>query len=84
MISTLILLYALDTGQIPMGCYIAAWVLASVRAVAGLIKWLLTLLAIRNKRLKRGVIFILKTKVTHRAINARQSCRGHSAALSKA
>ena len=38
MISTLILLYALDTGQIPAGCYIAAWVLASVRAVAGLIK----------------------------------------------
>ncbi len=38
MISTLILLYALDTGQIPTGCYIAAWVLASVRAVAGLIK----------------------------------------------
>lgn len=38
MISTLILLYALDTGQIPTGCYIAAWVLASVRAVVGLIK----------------------------------------------
>lgn len=38
MISTLILLYAFDTGQIPTGCYIAAWVLASVRAVAGLIK----------------------------------------------
>ena len=38
MISTLILLYALDTGQIPMGCYIAAWVLASVQAVVGLIK----------------------------------------------
>lgn len=38
MISTLILLYALDTGQIPTGCYIAAWVLASVRAVFGLTK----------------------------------------------
>ncbi|MFR5799975.1 MAG: hypothetical protein ACLUFX_14225 [Oscillospiraceae bacterium] len=38
MISTLILLYALDTGQIPTGCYIAAWVLASVQAVVGLIK----------------------------------------------
>lgn len=38
MISTLILLYALDTGQIPTGCYIVAWVLASVRVVAGLIK----------------------------------------------
>ena len=34
----MISLYALDTGQIPMGCYIAAWVLASVRAVVGLIK----------------------------------------------
>lgn len=38
MISTLILLYALDTGQIPKGCYIAAWVLAIIRTVAGLIK----------------------------------------------
>jgi len=26
MLSTLILLYALDTGQVPKGCYIAAWV----------------------------------------------------------
>lgn len=26
MLPTIILLYALDTGQIPIGCYIAAWV----------------------------------------------------------
>lgn len=26
MLATLILLYALDTGQIPTGCYVAAWV----------------------------------------------------------
>ena len=38
MISTLVLLYAFDTGQIPTGCYIAAWVLAGIRFVAGLIK----------------------------------------------
>lgn len=38
MISTLILLYALDTGQIPKGCYIAAWVLAIIQITAGLIK----------------------------------------------
>ncbi|MCU6720615.1 hypothetical protein OCV67_11860 [Porcipelethomonas ammoniilytica] len=38
MISTLILLYALDTGQIPTGCYIAAWFLAIIRTVARLIK----------------------------------------------
>lgn len=38
MISTLILLYALDTGQIPTGCYIAAWVLTIIQTVAELIK----------------------------------------------
>ena len=26
MLSTLILLYALDNGQIPNGCFIAAWI----------------------------------------------------------
>ena len=31
MLSTLILLYALDTGQIPVGCYVAAWVLTIVK-----------------------------------------------------
>ena len=43
MVSTLILLYALNTsGTIPEGCFIAAWVLASVelviRILAGLAK----------------------------------------------
>ena len=30
MLATLILLYALDTGQIPKGCYVAAWVLTTI------------------------------------------------------
>ncbi len=30
MLATLILLYALDTGQIPTGCYVAAWVLTTI------------------------------------------------------
>lgn len=34
--STLILLYAFDAGQIPVGCYIAAWALASIKFVASL------------------------------------------------
>lgn len=43
MISTLILLYALNgAGTIPQGCFIAAWVLASVelavKALTGLAK----------------------------------------------
>ena len=43
MISTLILLYALNgAGTIPQGCFIAAWVLASVelviKTIAGLAK----------------------------------------------
>ena len=43
MISTLILLYALNSaGTIPQGCFIAAWVLASVelvvKALTGLAK----------------------------------------------
>ena len=34
MVSTLILLYALNTaGDIPQGCFIAAWVLASIELV---------------------------------------------------
>ena len=34
MVSTLILLYALNTsGDIPQGCFIAAWVLAAVELV---------------------------------------------------
>lgn len=31
MASTIILLYALDTGQIPRGCYIAAWTLLAFK-----------------------------------------------------
>lgn len=31
MASTIILLYALDNGQIPIGCYIAAWTLLIFR-----------------------------------------------------
>ena len=43
MVSTLILLYALNTsGNIPDGCFIAAWVIASidlvVKALVGLAK----------------------------------------------
>ena len=30
MLATLILLYALDTGQISTGCYVAAWVLTII------------------------------------------------------
>lgn len=30
MLATLILLYALDTGQISAGCYVAAWVLTII------------------------------------------------------
>ena len=34
MVSTLILLYALNTsGNIPQGCFIAAWVIAAVELV---------------------------------------------------
>lgn len=33
MLSTLILLYALDTGQIPKGCYIAAWTILILQIV---------------------------------------------------
>lgn len=31
MASTIILLYALDTGQVPSGCYIAAWTLLALK-----------------------------------------------------
>ena len=31
MLATLILLYALDTGQVPTGCYVAAWVFAILK-----------------------------------------------------
>jgi hypothetical protein len=34
LISTLILLYALDTGQIPQGCYIATWTISIIEFIA--------------------------------------------------
>lgn len=34
MLATLILLYALDTGQIPTGCYVAAWVFTILQSAA--------------------------------------------------
>lgn len=33
MLSTLILLYALDTGQIPAGCYAAAWIFTILKFI---------------------------------------------------
>lgn len=38
MLATLILLYALDTGQIPMGCYVAAWVFTILKGIYVVIK----------------------------------------------
>ena len=40
MLSTLILLYALDTGQIPTGCYVAAWVFTIIQCICMIIKFL--------------------------------------------
>jgi len=37
MLATLILLYALDTGQIPAGCYVAAWVFTGIELLLKLI-----------------------------------------------
>lgn len=42
MLATLILLYALDTGQIPTGCYVAAWVFTILKGIY----------AVRNGQLK--------------------------------
>ena len=40
MVSTLILLYALNTsGDIPQGCFIAAWVLAAVELMGRFLMW---------------------------------------------
>lgn len=33
MLSTLILLYALDNGQIPDGCFIAAWIFLILKII---------------------------------------------------
>lgn len=43
MLSTLILLYALDTGQIPVGCYVAAWVFTIIKGICLVIKCLVDL-----------------------------------------
>lgn len=33
MLTALILLYALDTGQVPTGCYVVAWVFAIIEYI---------------------------------------------------
>ncbi len=38
MLSTLILLYALDTGNIPTACYVAAWVGTILQVIIATIK----------------------------------------------
>lgn len=38
MLSTLILLYALDTGQVPTGCYVAAWIFMLLEVICNIIK----------------------------------------------
>ena len=38
MLSTIILLYALDTGQIPIGCYIAAWTAFVIETAVTIVK----------------------------------------------
>lgn len=43
MLSTLILLYALDTGLIPVGCYVAAWVFTIIKGICLVIKCLVDL-----------------------------------------
>ena len=47
-VSTLILLYALNTsGDIPQGCFIAAWILASVELV---VKFLMGIAKMNDKK----------------------------------
>lgn len=38
MVATLILLYALDAGQIPAGCYIAAWTITILEVAFNFVK----------------------------------------------
>lgn len=38
MLSTLILLYALDTGQVPTVCYVAAWIFLLLEVICHIIK----------------------------------------------
>ena len=44
MLPTLILLYALDTGNIPTGCYIVAWIFTIIQLICD---WTI-------KKMKRG------------------------------
>ena len=39
MLPTLILLYALDTGNIPTGCYIVAWIFTIIQLICGIADW---------------------------------------------
>ena len=43
MLATLILLYALDTGQIPTACYVVAWVFAIIEYIFKSLKVLMKL-----------------------------------------
>jgi len=43
MIATLILLYALDTGQIPDGCFIAAWICSGINFAASILKFIVNI-----------------------------------------
>ena len=47
MLPTLILLYALDTGNIPTGCYIVAWIFTIIQLICGIADWTI-------KKMKRG------------------------------
>ena len=49
MLSTLILLYALDAGQIPLGCYVAAWSLTGIKLIAEIIKMLINIQKDKNQ-----------------------------------
>ena len=40
MLATLILLYALDTGQVPTACYVFAWVFAIIKYSWEIVKFL--------------------------------------------
>ena len=40
MLPTLILLYVLDTGNIPTECYIAAWIFTIIQLIGGICEWI--------------------------------------------
>ena len=65
MLSTLILLYALDTGQIPVGCYVAAWVFTIIKGICLVIKCLVDLSDFCGAKIRAAceeINFILKIK----------------------